>query len=128
MVTQITNRVKVSVETYFQDQYSNPLAEEYMFAYQVVIFNGNDFPVQLLRRHWVIKDSNGETREVHGDGIVGRQPVLFQEEEHEYVSGCNLHSAIGKMSGTYTFENKLDGSQFKVNIPEFMLVAPLKLN
>jgi ApaG protein len=128
MVTKITNRVKVSVQTFFQEQYSNPLNEEYMFAYQVKIFNGNDFPVQLLSRHWVIVDSNGERREVQGEGVVGRQPVLFQDEEHEYVSGCNLHSAIGKMMGTYTFKNKLSGEKFEVNIPEFMLVAPMKLN
>lgn len=128
MVTKITNRIKVSVETFFQEQYSNPLAEEFMFAYQIRIFNGNDFPVQLIRRHWEIIDSNGEHREVKGEGVVGRQPVLFQDEEHQYVSGCNLHSSIGKMRGTYTFENKLTHEEFQVNIPEFMLVAPMRLN
>ena len=32
--------------------------------------------MQLRSRHWRITDANGRTEEVHGAGVVGKQPVL----------------------------------------------------
>ena len=64
MVSKITDGIQVSVETYYQTEFSDPTHGEYMFAYQVSIDNHNNFPVKLLRRHWYIFDSNGEQREV----------------------------------------------------------------
>jgi ApaG protein len=66
-------------------------------------------------------------REVEGEGVVGLQPVLKPEQKHEYVSGCNLQTDIGKMFGTYLME-KEDGTTFKVEIPEFVMNAPYRLN
>ena len=62
MVSKISEGVKVSVETFYQPEYSNPITSEYMFAYRITIENHNSFPVQLLRRHWYIFDSNAERR------------------------------------------------------------------
>lgn len=128
MAIQITNGVKISVETFFQENYSNPITGDFMFAYRISIENNNDFTVKLLSRHWYIFDSNQDMSEVQGDGVVGIQPVLKPGETHRYVSGCNLKSEIGKMWGTYTMQNREDNSLFEVNIPEFQLIAPYKLN
>ena len=84
--------------------------------------------MQLLRRHWYIYDSNGTVREVEGEGVVGLQPVIEPGEIHEYVSGCNLRTSIGKMTGTYLVERVVDGKQFQVQIPEFNMIAPYRLN
>jgi ApaG protein len=65
---------------------------------------------------------------VEGEGVVGQQPVLEPGESHEYVSGCNLKTGIGKMRGTYLMERLVDGRQFQVVIPEFVLIVPYKLN
>ena len=73
-------------------------------------------------------DSNGSFREVEGEGVVGQQPVLEPGQSHQYVSGCNLKSGIGKMVGTYLMERVVDGSKLQINIPEFTMVAPLRLN
>ena len=35
MVTAITQDVKISVETIYQDEYSNPANEHFMFAYRI---------------------------------------------------------------------------------------------
>ena len=126
--TAITHDVKISVETNFQHIHSNGMNVEHIFAYRITIENQSDNTVQLLRRHWIISDSNSEIRQVEGEGVVGVQPVLEPGEKHIYVSGCNLKSDIGKMSGTYLMERLFDGEQFKVNIPEFLLVAPFRLN
>ena len=128
MVSKISDGVEISVETYYQPDYSNPVSGEYMFAYRITIENHNKFPVKLLRRHWYIVDSNGSTREVEGEGVVGVQPSIEPAERYQYVSGCNLRTEIGKMYGTYTMENLHNKDQFEVNIPLFEMVVPFKLN
>lgn len=128
MVTKITDGVKISVETIYQPEYSNPANEHFMFAYRINIENLTEYSVQLLNRYWLIFDSNGTTREVEGEGVVGLQPVIEPGDHHEYVSGCNLKTDMGSMKGFYEMIRIVDGQKFKVNIPEFQLIAPYKLN
>lgn len=128
MVTEITAGVKVSVETIYQPEYSNPANEHFMFAYKVYIENLTDYSVQLLNRHWDIFDSNGTHREVDGEGVVGQQPVIAPGDNHEYVSGCNLKTDMGCMKGFYEMRRTVDEERFHVNIPEFYLIAPYKYN
>lgn len=128
MLTQLTHGVQVSVMTEFQPDYSNPKQQHFVFTYHIRIENLSDFTVKLLRRRWLIQDVLGVNREVEGEGVVGQQPVLEPGEFHEYVSGCNLKSGIGKMVGTYQMERILDSKAFDVQIPEFTMVAPWILN
>jgi len=128
MTTQITEGVKVSVLTQYQEDYSNPRQDHYVFNYKIMIENCSAYTVQLLRRHWYIYDAQTTRREVEGEGVVGQQPVLEPGDVHEYVSGCNLRTTIGKMRGTYLMERAVDGKQFEVFIPEFVLVVPYLLN
>lgn len=128
MVAQITEGVKVSVETTYQPEYSNPANEHFMFAYKIQIENLSEYSVQLLRRHWIIFDSNGSKREVEGEGVVGLQPIIQPGQHHEYVSGCNLKTDMGNMQGTYQMKRLVDNELFEVKIPQFALIAPFKLN
>ncbi|MFN3851724.1 MAG: Co2+/Mg2+ efflux protein ApaG [Spirosomataceae bacterium] len=128
MVTAITKGLKVSVQTEFQPEYSSPIHAHYVFTYRIKIENHSEYTVQLMRRHWLIFDTIGTVREVEGEGVVGLQPVLEPGEVHEYVSGCNLKSTIGKMVGTYTMERVMDGKDFKVDIPEFTMMVPYLMN
>lgn len=118
----------MSVETYYQPEFSNPLQNEFMFAYQVTIENNNAFPVKLLSRHWHIFDSNGSVREVEGEGVVGVQPVIAPGEFYQYMSGCNLRSEMGRMHGTYLIENLSLHRNFTVIIPAFEMHVPFKMN
>ena len=128
MIAEITKGVKVSVETEYQPSYSSPSQYHYVFTYRITIENQSEFTIQLMRRHWFIHDAGFNQREVEGYGVVGQQPVLEPGQTHQYVSGCNLKSGIGKMVGTYEMERIVDGSNFRVKIPEFMMVAPVRLN
>ena len=128
MVTKITDGVKISVETIYQPEYSNPANEHFMFAYRINIENLTEYSVQLLNRHWMIFDSNGTKREVDGEGVVGLQPVIEPGNHHEYVSGCNLKTDMGSMKGFYEMIRIVDGQRFNINIPEFQLITPYKLN
>ncbi|OWP61866.1 Co2+/Mg2+ efflux protein ApaG [Hymenobacter amundsenii] len=128
MNTTTTQGVTVSVTTNYLPDYSSPGQEHYVFAYKIDIRNNSEYTVKLLRRHWYIYDANGVVREVEGEGVVGQQPTLEPGESHQYVSGCNLKSGLGKMRGTYQMERLMDGSEFAVEIPEFTLVVPYRLN
>jgi ApaG protein len=128
MVSKISEGVNVSVETFYQAEYSNAANSEFMFAYRVIIENTNSFPVKLLSRHWIIFDSNGATREVEGEGVIGIQPVIKPTEKYQYISGCNLNTDIGKMKGSYLFENILNKRTFLAVIPPFEMYTPFKLN
>ena len=128
MISKISGGVKISVETFYQPEYSNPLNSEFMFAYKITIENSNDFPVKLLRRHWHIYDSDGSMREVEGEGVVGIQPVIAPGSSYQYISGCNLRSEMGKMHGTYLLENVNNKKTFDVSIPSFEMHVPFKMN
>jgi ApaG protein len=128
MVTQITDGIRVSVETQFQQEHSDPARMMYVFTYRITIENKSPYSIQLLRRHWFIRDIHQEPREVEGEGVVGQQPVIEPGSRYQYISGCNLHSGFGKMFGYFTMERLIDGKKFTVQIPEFVMVAPAYLN
>jgi ApaG protein len=128
MITKITEGVRVTVETEFQSEFSNPSQSHYVFTYKITIENKSPCTIQLLRRHWYIHDTNWPLREVEGEGVVGLQPILEPGQSHQYVSGCNLRSGFGKMHGTFLMEKVLDGKLFQVAIPEFNMAVPFRLN
>ncbi|NJN35025.1 MAG: Co2+/Mg2+ efflux protein ApaG [Saprospiraceae bacterium] len=128
MDTLVTNGIKISVETFYQEEYSRPLENKYIFAYRITVENMTDYTVQLMRRHWYIIDSNGLTREVEGEGVIGQQPTLSPGEMHQYVSWSHFFTEIGKMHGYYIFRRDIDDQTFKAAIPEFHLMTPFKMN
>ena len=128
MNSLISEGVQVSVETFYQPDYSNPIQSEFTFAYRITLENHNTFPVKLHRRNWQIFDSNGSNREVEGEGVVGVQPIIQPGETYQYVSGCNLRTEMGKMKGTYQMENLNNKQMFQVDIPSFEMIVPMKNN
>ena len=128
MISQISEGITVSVETFYQADYSNPANNEYMFSYRITIENSNIYSVKLLRRHWFIYDATGSLREVEGEGVIGVQPEINSGDKYQYVSGCNLRTEMGKMYGTYTMENVNNNKIFEVIIPAFEMTVPFKMN
>lgn len=128
MVTAITQGIKISVETMYQDDFSDPVNEHFTFAYQITILNLSDYSIQLKRRQWFIFDSSGAQREVEGEGVIGEQPVIEPGESHTYVSGCTLTTDMGTMSGNYLMQRLVDDTSFNVDIPKFELIVPYRLN
>lgn len=128
MVTEVTQGVRVTVEVEYQPEYSSPGQFHYVFTYRIRIENNSESTLQLISRKWLIHDAGSALREVEGEGVVGQQPILEPGQSHEYMSGCNLKSGIGKMHGLYVMERVVDGSKIQVTIPEFSMVAPFRLN
>jgi ApaG protein len=128
MLARITSGLRVVVEMGYQDKISDPTNHRFVFAYRITLENHNDFPVQLISRHWYIFDSIGEKNEVVGDGVVGHQPVIYPEGTYQYISGSNLRSDYGAMHGYYIFENTITGDTFQVEIPKFVLTTIARMN
>lgn len=128
MGSLITEGIEVVVHSSYEEEYSDPAKADFIFSYHIEIINVNSFPVQLLSRKWFVFDSKGDHYEVEGPGVVGEQPIIKPNESHEYESGTNLSSPIGRMRGYYIVQNILTEETFKVYIPEFDLIAPFVLN
>ncbi len=118
-----TNGVEITVVSRYVPERSEPDHEQWFFAYTVRIRNTGTDTVQLVSRHWVITDANGEVEEVRGPGVVGEQPVLAPGEAFEYTSACPLATAFGTMQGSYRMVVR-GGDQFDAEIAPFTLAEP----
>jgi ApaG protein len=122
-----TRGVRVDVRTAYVPERSSPRDSRYFFAYRIRISNAGEETVQLLSRHWVITDGDGQVEHVRGPGVVGEQPVLEPGESFEYTSFCPLPTPIGSMHGNYQMVTA-GGSSFDAEIPPFSLAVPNALN
>jgi len=122
-----TRGVRVAVQTAYVPERSSPSDSQYFFAYRIRISNLGEETVQLLSRHWVISDGEGNEEHVRGPGVVGEQPVLEPGEAFEYTSFCPLRTPIGSMHGTYRMVTA-GGSAFDAEIAPFSLAVPNALN
>jgi ApaG protein len=113
-------RFSVDVEPQFLPEQSAPADGVFSFAYTITITNIGEVPAQLISRHWIIANAEGETEEVKGLGVVGHQPLLKPGEAFQYTSGCRLRTPSGTMQGSY-FCVAEDGERFDVEIPAFVL-------
>jgi ApaG protein len=120
---QITEGIRVSVSPSFSFPYSAPEDGKFVFTYMVQVENQSGEEAQLLFRHWLIHDSEGDDSEVDGEGVVGEQPTLGPGKSHAYESFCVLQSPVGFMEGYYTFVRPT-GEEFRVVVPRFDLRAP----
>jgi len=122
-----TYGLKVTVESRYVPEHSQPRAGHFVFAYHIRIENHGPEAVQLRARHWYITDGLGEIREVEGEGVVGQKPTLAPGEAFEYTSGASLPTQRGSMRGTYRMVRG-DGTFFDAEIAPFSLELPHSLN
>ena len=126
MSRAVTNGISVSVKSAYMPERSAPTLRRFAFAYTVTIANEGAATAQLLRRRWIITDSEGDVQEVRGDGVIGEQPVLNPGEAFEYTSWCVIATPTGSMQGSYEMQ-AADGL-FEAEIPLFRLGMPHSLN
>ncbi len=128
MVQQVTQGIKISVETDFEGTFYKNYKMHYAFQYHITIENQSKDSVQLTSRYWKIKDSLNEDEIVTGEGVVGKKPVIKPGESHTYTSGCLLCSPFGAMRGHYNMINFTTTKRFRVKVPTFKLCAPFAMN
>jgi ApaG protein len=118
----ITHGIRVVVKPHYEVDHSDPKEARYIFSYHVTIRNESKRQVQLLKRHWIIINGEGDQQDVHGPGVVGFTPNLAPGEEFSYSSYCPLDTDFGTMEGAYTMQDN-DGEMFEVNIGRFYLAV-----
>lgn len=123
-----TRGVRILVRPRFILEQSDPDHGQWLFAYHITIRNLGEQTVQLISRHWVITNGEGEVEEVRGPGVVGYQPVLKPGEEFEYTSGCPLNTPVGTMHGEFNMTVQGSGEKFDAKIEPFRLAVPKALN
>lgn len=118
-----TYNMHIDVQPRYVPEQSSPDDDRYVFAYQVTITNKGTIAAQVVSRHWVIKNADGQVEEVSGLGVVGRQPFLQPGQQFEYTSGCPLNTASGSMRGSF-FCVAEDGERFDAPVLPFELFIP----
>ena len=122
-----TDGIRVQVTSKFLPERSAPKEKQFLFAYHIRISNEGAETAQLISRHWVITNTEGEEKEVRGPGVVGETPVLAPGASFEYTSFCDLPTAVGTMHGSYTMVRP-GGAAFEARIAPFTLAVPHALN
>lgn len=114
---------QISVQVQFLEEESHPEQGQFNFAYTLSIKNDGETPFQLIARQWVITDSEGNSQEIKGLGVVGQQPLLKGGQAFEYTSWATIPTPLGTMKGTYYCISE-SAEMFEVPIPEFALTMP----
>src|SRR5512141_2216029 len=120
-------RIQVAVQVRYLADQSDETENRHVFAYTITVSNEGEHSVQLLSRHWIITDANSHVQEVKGKGVVGEQPVIKPGQSFEYTSGTVLATQVGTMTGSYRMQ-VVDGEEFSVPIPQFVLSVPRVLH
>ncbi|KIP88680.1 MULTISPECIES: Co2+/Mg2+ efflux protein ApaG [Pseudomonas] len=116
-------QIDVSIVTRYLPEQSQPQQNRFAFAYDVTIANTGSLPAQLLSRHWLITDGNGQVQEVRGAGVIGEQPLIEPGTSHSYSSGTLMATQVGTMQGSYQMIAD-DGKRFDAPIAPFRLAVP----
>ena len=115
--------IRVTVDTLYVEDQSDPETDRYVFAYTITIENSGSITARLLNRHWIITDASGQVQEVKGEGVVGEQPILQPGGTFRYTSAAMSETPVGTMTGAYEMVAD-DGVRFDAEIPAFKLSAP----
>ena len=121
------DQIEITVDTIYMEGNSDPDKAQFQFAYTITLHNRGEVGAQLRHRHWLIRDDQGGVEEVHGEGVVGKQPHLMPGESFQYTSGAMLKTPHGTMEGRYEW---VDDQQqpFKSPIAPFYLTVPRTLH
>lgn len=114
--------LKISIWPRYDEDNSRPANMLFVYCYTILIENLGKDMVQLLNRHWIIKDAFGNVEEVRGPGVVGKQPLLQPGEKFEYTSFCPIRTPTGSMEGTFEMRNSVN-QKFDFAIHRFELKA-----
>ena len=128
MIQQITEGIKISVQSNFEGSYFDGEALLFRFSYYIEIKNNNPYDVQLISRKWTILDALNKMVTVLGEGVIGKQPIIKAFSSYRYNSGCALQGPMGAMKGHYQMIRLSDNKTFKVVIPNFRLCSEFAQN
>ncbi len=125
--SELADSIRISAQTRFLMDQSNPDDRRYVFSYTIAIHNQGNASAQLMTRQWLITDADGRLQEVQGDGVIGEQPHIAPGDTHTYTSGAIIETPVGTMEGRSGMVSAAD-DPFDAPIPVFRLAVPGVLN
>lgn len=111
-------RVRVD-DVVYMPSLDAPKEKPHPFVYFISIHNDSPVPVTIKGRKWVVREENGETVVVEGDGVVGQTPVIEPGGHFSY----NSYHVVGRsaeVAGAF-FGETAAGERGFVRIPGFRL-------
>ena len=84
MVQKVTRGIKISVETTFEGTFYKNYKMHFAYSYKIKIENQSKDSVQLMERHWKIKNSLNLTETVDGEGVIGKKPVIKSDHDFKH--------------------------------------------
>jgi len=93
------------------------------FVYHVSIVNGSTETVNIFGRKWIVRDTDGDTLVVEGDGVIGQFPKLEPGEAFSYNS-YHVIKAESTATGSF-FGTTQHGRPVFVRIPRFEMHPPM---
>ena len=93
------------------------------FVYHVSIHNGSPETVSIFGRKWIVRDTDGDTLVVEGDGVVGQFPRLEPGQTFSYNS-YHVIKAESSATGSF-FGTTQAGRPVFVRIPAFEMHPPM---
>lgn len=115
-------RAQLDKLVYFHDADKLPSDAPHAFIYFITISNLSDHTVTLRGRRWVLRDIDGHSHVIEGEGIVGKEPTLAPGETYTYNSYHMTHCdcvATGSFHGIDS-----SGYSIHVRIPEIEMNVP----
>lgn len=128
----VTEKIRIKVSSFFDQERSDPVNGKFMFWYKVAIYNEGAEPVQVVARMWEIEKWHGEKEVVRGAGIMSTQPIIAPGDVFTYQSACPLKvfppkgkRVLATMSGAYTMcKGNMGQHNFTAKISKFNLILP----
>lgn len=123
----ISDEIDINIETLFVPERSIIERNRFFFMYTVSIKNFSQQTVQLISRHWIFENAQGEIFEVKGSGVVGEKPIIKVRETYSYTSATEINTPSGFMYGSYQMIDE-NAEEFNVKIDKFKLIMPRTLH
>ncbi len=93
------------------------------FVYHVSIHNDSTETVNIFGRKWIVRDTDGDTMVVEGDGVVGQFPKLSPGQSFSYNS-YHVIKVESTASGSF-FGTTTSGKPVCTRIPPFEMQPPM---
>ncbi|MBK8095341.1 MAG: ApaG domain [Verrucomicrobiaceae bacterium] len=118
------NGLTVTVDNVIYDPTRHaPPDRPHPFVYHISIHNGSAETVNIFGRKWIVRESDGTTMVVEGDGVVGQFPRLSPGETFSYNS-YHVIKAESTATGSF-FGTTGQGRRVFTRIPAFDMHPPM---
>lgn len=117
-----TEDIAVTVRPCFLAEESDPVNRQFVFGLGVQIDNRGDEEVELLKRHWFVRDDRGRTRENEEASSSDHPLIIAPGEDHRCTSTCVIPTFRGALEGSLLLQHRT-GQRFRANVPLVLLRA-----